>query len=215
MDLFLLSLAFTAGLFTFLSPCTIAFFPIYMAYFLRLKGNNTFTLGVLAGLLAGIGASLVFLALGFASSIIVMMLLSNYLFIKIVLGLILIILGLITISPGGIVFNVPVPSLEFVGGFYLSSLLYGVVYAFASLSCSLPVFLMVIFTSASSGGFLGLLTSFIAYALGLITPMMTLSVAIIYFKGVIERPYSSLASNFKRISGILLIVGGLYLLFFG
>lgn len=214
MDLVLLSLAFSAGLFTFFSPCTIAVFPMYLAYLLRLKGNNTLILSVIASLLVSMGASLVFLVLGFSSSIVVMMLLSNYGFIKIALGLILITLGLTTLSSREFVFSVPIPSMGFAGGFYLTSLLYGVVYAFASLSCSLPVFLMIVFASASSGGLFGLFLSFLAFSFGLIIPMCVLSFLTVYSRSLVEKAYRSTIPYIKRLSGFLLIVAGFYLMFF-
>lgn len=212
LDLVLISLAFTAGLFTFISPCTLAVFPIYIAHLIGLKSENPLFSSVLAGFLAGLGASFIYLILGISSSFILMLIMSLFSSIKFILALILIGVGILSFMPGWLTLSIPVSISRFHDGFYLSSLLYGVIYAFASLPCSYPVFLMIIFTSASSGGLMGLIFSFMAYALGLIIPLTLLAVITVYSRNFAERAYSRITPHFKKLSGLLLIGGGLYLM---
>jgi len=212
MNITLISLAFSAGLLTFLSPCSFAAFPIYIAYLINLRENKLIS-SLIAGLLASITASLTLLILGLISSIIVMELMAIYGYIKIALALILLILGLILISPREFIIPISIPTLRH-SNFYLLSIAYGVTYALTSLACGLPVFLMIIFTSASSGGLFGLILTLTSYTLGLALPMIIIALITFYSKNIVIKMYRVTAPIFKKLCSILLIIAAIYLILY-
>lgn len=213
MSIELLSLAFTAGVLTFFSPCAIAMFPAYVAYLMQLKSDDKGSVltGLQVGLLVGLSASLVFLLMGLIPSILLANL-AVYTITKQLLALTLIILGLLTISPREVFFPIPIPELKPNRNFLLLSIAYGIVYALTSLSCTLPVFLMIVFTAAASGGIVGVMASFTAYVLGFATPATLVATLAVISKEKAVRACKRSAPYFKKVSGILLVIAGIYLL---
>ena len=138
-------LAFTAGVLTFFSPCALAMFPSYIAYLL--KGKKSLKQGAVAGFLVGMGGSLVFILAGALSGPLIDYLLALNPLIKTFLGILLLVLGFIMLLRLEFRIPLPLPSITPRGSFYLFSLIYGVVYALTALSCSLPVFLMILFNA--------------------------------------------------------------------
>ena len=92
--------------------------------------------------------------------------------------------------------------------------LFGLSYATASLSCTLPIFLGIVTASLASQGIAGAAVQFIAYALGMTFVITVLTVSIAVFKGAMVNQFRRLMPYLNSISaGILIIVGG-YLIFY-
>ncbi len=98
------------------------------------------------------------------------------------------------------------PGTVSVRGFFLFGLAYGA----ASLSCTLPVFLVVVGGGIAAGGFLAGVGQFFVYSFGMASVLVALTLALAFFKqGLVARvkkavPYVQLAS------AILLILAGVY-----
>jgi len=97
---------------------------------------------------------------------------------------------------------------------YLKFFLFGIGYSIASLSCTLPVFLLVVFQGISTGGLLDGFLVFLLYALGMGTVMIGVSLAISISNQVFMRLMAKLSSKINVISSIVLIGAGLYLLYY-
>lgn len=97
---------------------------------------------------------------------------------------------------------------------YLKFFLFGIGYSIASLSCTLPVFLLVVFQGMSTGGILDGFLVFLIYALGMGTVMIGVSLAISISNQAFMRLMVKLSSKINVITSIVLIGAGLYLLYY-
>jgi cytochrome c-type biogenesis protein len=91
---------------------------------------------------------------------------------------------------------------------------YGVVYGLASLSCTLPAFLAVLATSLLSGGFLAALVQFVMFGAGMAAVLASMTVLVGWLA---QRPHRALRTFSRyaiRLSGLLLLVGGGYLVYY-
>lgn len=92
--------------------------------------------------------------------------------------------------------------------------LFGLSYATASLSCTLPIFLGIVTASLATDGVAGAAGQFLAYALGMAFVITVLTVSIAVFKGALVNQFRRLMPYLNSISaGILILVGG-YLIFY-
>ena len=92
--------------------------------------------------------------------------------------------------------------------------LFGISYAIASLSCTLPIFLGLISSSLASGGLVEATGQFLAYALGMTFVVTVLTVGIAVFKGAMVSQIRRIMPYVHPISaGVLILVGG-YLIFY-
>lgn len=211
----LMGLAFTAGMLGFLSPCALPMLPSYVAYYLnRGEGASTgrrllwalvFAFATIAGFLT------VFTSLGLLPSIAIRLAPLSATILVPVIGLGLIALGLLTAA--GSLLRVPhlgiaPPSASGLLSFYL----YGVAYAFASLSCSLPVFLLVVFQSATAESPLHTLLLFLFYGLGAGALMVPVTVATSFSKGYMHRRLMSIMPHMRKLSAVILIAAGAYMI---
>ncbi len=97
---------------------------------------------------------------------------------------------------------------------YLKFFLFGIGYSIASLSCTLPVFLLVVFQGISTGGLLDGFLVFLLYALGMGIIMTGISLAISISNQAFMRLMAKLSSKINVITSIILIGAGLYLLYY-
>ena len=86
-------------------------------------------------------------------------------------------------------------------------------YGLVSLGCSLPIFLVLVGWAFSSQGALGGLREFISYGLGMGSVIVVVSFAGALAKGAIIRRLRSLMPWMRWITGIVLIVAGVYIIY--
>ncbi|MDP6666374.1 MAG: cytochrome c biogenesis protein CcdA [Dehalococcoidia bacterium] len=92
--------------------------------------------------------------------------------------------------------------------------LFGISYAVASLSCTLPIFLSVIGISIRGTGIVEATGQFLAYALGMTFVITILTIGIAVFKGALVNRIRQVMPYVSPISaGVLILVGG-YLIFY-
>ena len=92
--------------------------------------------------------------------------------------------------------------------------LFGISYAIASLSCTLPIFLGLIISSLATGGVVEATGQFLAYALGMTFVITVLTIGIAVFKGAMVSQIRRIMPYVHPISaGVLILVGG-YLIFY-
>jgi cytochrome c-type biogenesis protein len=94
-------------------------------------------------------------------------------------------------------------------GFYFFGLLYGM----AGVGCSAPIFISVIFFAISSGPLNGVLT-FVLYAFGMGGPLIITSILLALSREKIIEIITAFTPKFHKISGLVLIVAGIYLIYF-
>jgi cytochrome c biogenesis protein CcdA len=81
----------------------------------------------------------------------------------------------------------------------------------ASLSCTLPIFLVVVGSALTLAGLGAALLTFVAYALGMGTVLTALTVGTALFKGAVAQGLRRLVPYVERASALLLLGAGLYL----
>lgn len=92
--------------------------------------------------------------------------------------------------------------------------LFGIAYGISSLSCTLPIFLVVVGTALGSGTLLISLAQFLGYALGMGTVLAVITVGTALFREAMERWLRRLMPYVHRVSALFLIGAGLYLIYY-
>ena len=93
--------------------------------------------------------------------------------------------------------------------------LFGVSYALASLSCTIPLFLGVIGTSSAGRTFNDRLGSFVSYAVGMGLLATTLTLGVAFAKNGFVSKFRELLPKMNIISALVLIVVGTYVALYG
>ena len=92
--------------------------------------------------------------------------------------------------------------------------LFGIGYATASLACTLPIFLVVVGSSITARGILAGFFQFVSYALGMGLVLVLLTLGMALFKGAAVGPFRIMLPYVERISAILILLMGSYLVYY-
>ena len=212
-----LSIAFLAGLISFLSPCVLPLIPAYISYIsgstfneIKKEKNRLITVKTIFFTL---GFSFVFIALGSTASLIGKFFLNNSNIFRICAGLIIIFFSLQLI--GIINFNFMNKDIRFFTNQYSDNLAFplvvGAAFGFGWTPCIGPI-LGSIITLASLEEKIGqgiLLLSF--YSLGLAIPFIISGVLIDKFL-LFSKTFRKYLSNITKIAGIVLLLTGIAIL---
>lgn len=220
-----LPLAFTAGLLATVNPCGWAMLPSFVSYYLgsREEGYEQKPLvsraaeGLYLGLLVTAGFLAVFGAAGVIISAGLRVVVKYMPFAALAVGIALVLLGLWLLAGGqarGLPLRLPVPNLEVRARNPKSVFLFGMAYAFASLSCTLPIFLAVVGASLATTGFVGSATMFFTYAAGMATVLMSVALGAAMLKGAVAQWFKRLLPYVHRLGAGLLVLAGLYLIWY-
>lgn len=217
-DLGILILAFSSGAAAFLNPCSFPLLPAFVSYFMGKdagraeSGIGGATRGIKYGLEATLGFATVFLGIGVGVFWIGSQLKPFIPPILLGMGGFLIVLGLLW------AFDVPVFSLSRYGLevelSYSSFFLFGLAYALSSIACVSPVFLMLLSMPLKASGLVPTFLVFLSFTLGMGTLMVVASTSIVLSKSFIMEKFDYLRKYATRISGVILIIAGSYLLYY-
>jgi cytochrome c-type biogenesis protein len=218
--------AFGAGMVASVNPCGFAMLPAYLSLYLGAEEEN---LGkrpsmsrLLRALLVGVTVSFGFVVLFGLSGLIISAggsaLLGAMPSLGIVMGGVLVLIGLWmlagrTLHAGAFerfAGRVGDPRNVSARGFLLFGLAYGV----ASLSCTLPTFLAVVGSSLASGGVLAGAGRFFAFGLGMAAVLVTLTLALAFFKQGLLRWLRKAMPYLQLASAVLLTLAGAYVIFY-
>ena len=214
-----LALAFAAGLVATVNPCGFAMLPAYLSYFMGIdeedQGSAAALRGALvvgaivsSGFLVVFGLAGILITAGFRVVIDVIP------WVAIVVGAAVIGLGVALVRGYELKVGLPKSSKAASGRGYRSVFLFGVSYAVASLSCTLPVFLTVVATQVTRGSFVSGIATFVAYGAGMAVVLMAVTVAIAVGKQSLIGWLRGSARHISRVSGVILIAAGLYIVWF-
>ena len=215
-----LAYALTLGMVATVNPCGFAMLPAYLSYFLGLEGAEEDTragvpraLGV--GLVVTLGFVAVFGAIGLAVTQLSLSIYENLPWVTLAIGVGLIALGVAMWR--GYQLSVRLPKLQLgSSGREMSSMfLFGISYAVASLSCTLPTFLVVMGQSFESNDLVSGVASYLAYAVGMGLVLSAITVALSLARGGLVRHLRRIQPHINRVSGVLLVVAGAYLAYYG
>jgi cytochrome c biogenesis protein CcdA len=93
-------------------------------------------------------------------------------------------------------------------------LVFGAAYGIAALSCTLPIFLVVVGSALALKGFTAGMFQFVSYALGMGCVITAVTLGTAFFKEAVHRWLHRLVPVVDRFSGLLLILAGGYILYF-
>jgi cytochrome c biogenesis protein CcdA len=218
LDQNLVGLAFVAGMVAAFNPCGFAMLPAYLTLVIDPQGGSQLsavgralvaTAAMASGFLAVFG-SFGLLTVSLASTV------QQYLpYVTLLIGVTLVGLGAWFLS--GREFRVP----NLAGGRWaptarLGSMFgYGVGYAIASLSCTIGPFLAVTGSSLRSGSPAQGVLVYLAYVAGLALVVGVLAVAVALASSAMIDRMRTVLPYISRISGVILIVVGLYVAYYG
>ena len=222
----LASLAFSAGLVSFVNPCGFAMLPVYVTYYFKNENLEKSSLlkriffSLLFGLMVSLGFVAIFSLIGFIVSYIGRGILRYVGWFDLFIGFLLIILGVIYLFNLNAKINLN--KLTILGeklksnklkNKYLSFFLYGVGFAIASLGCTLPIFLLIVTTAAKAGGFFNGALIFLIYAAGMGFFMILFSLAVAFSKTMIEKTLKKWMPYIYKLGAVIVIVAGIYLIY--
>lgn len=92
--------------------------------------------------------------------------------------------------------------------------LFGIAYATGSLSCTLPIFLVVVGTALAGQGALHAISQFISYALGMGLILVAVTIGAALFRGAVAQLLRTVVPYVYRMSALFLVGAGVYLLYY-
>jgi cytochrome c-type biogenesis protein len=215
-----LGLAFAAGLVATINPCGFAMLPAYLSFFLGLedaedanrKTGIAETLRV--GGIVSLGFMVVFGVTGLAINAGARAIIDWIPYLALAVGVAMVALG-VAMFRG---YQLSIGFLKVHGGTAdrdsKSVFSFGVSYAVASLSCTLPVFLSVVVGSVASTNFLSGFLTYIAYGVGMSALLMGVTLAVAFAKQGIVGRLRSMLRHVHRVSAVFLVVAGVYITWF-
>lgn len=127
-------------------------------------------------------------------------------------GVVLLVYGvLVVFGRGQLTIRLPNPAER--RGSHRSGLLFGLGYAIASLSCTLPVFLTVVAGTLARGAAAGV-GGFVAYGLGMGTIVFAVAISMALARDGLVRALRRSGRYLERVSGAVLALAGAYLLLY-
>ncbi len=218
--------AFGAGMVTTVSPCGIAMLPAYVSLYLGAKeeslwAKSSLRRGIRALAMSGavtLGFVVFFGVMGAVLSLGGQFLLAYIPWTAVIIAVVLILLGIYLLFGGYFYTNLPARLAGRLGkngslgvkGF----LVFGIAYGIAALSCTLPIFLVVVGSALATKGFTSGLLQFVSFALGMGFVIAIVTIGSTLFKETVNRWLRRLVPVVARLSGLLLIFAGGYILYF-
>jgi len=216
-----LAFPFTLGLVAAFNPCGFAMLPVYVSFFLGKDAETSTARSIMRALKVGLALTLGFVAVFGAFGILTSSLLSSGSvlevtpYVTVVLGILLVPLGIAMLR--GFEMKISSPRLQKGGdsGELASMFMFGVSYAIVSLGCTVGLFIAGVSNVFASGGFVEGVSVFVAYGLGMGAVIMTLTIALAMAKSSIANNMRKILPWVNRISGVLLVLSGIYLVVYG
>lgn len=235
IELALIIIAVSAGFLTFLSPCGIAILPAFISYYIGRKENkdsessSTFFRGIMGarlGLYAALGIISIFSIIGILIVIFGNFIKSLVPWLTIIVGVVLLVVGFLMLFNKSFYFPM-LPKIERLADKLKSSVfknggtsefpkfyLFGVGYGLAVMSCTLPIFLIVIFEALSAGGILQGIFIFLLYAGAAGIGMIALTTTTALSKDFMQKKFSKIFPYVQKITAIVIILAAIYLIYY-
>ncbi len=213
--------AFSAGMVATINPCGFAMLPAYIAYHLGLGDESKSVLarstyGTAMGLVATLGFVTLFGSVGLVISAGGRFIIEFFPYWGLGVGIILVLLGLFLLISrkhlsiiAASRFQGP-RTIKGVKGFYL----FGIGYGLASLSCTLPIFLVVVGSALGLGGIVPGLIQFVSYGLGMGAIIIGVTLSVVFFKTAVANGLRVIMPHVETIGAAALVLTGGYLVYY-
>jgi cytochrome c-type biogenesis protein len=216
------SYAFAAGMVASVNPCGILMLPTYAVYHLGTGSEQEqrhmfrrFLRAVRVALVVTAGFTTIFALVGYIVAAGGQWLATVFPYAGLLIGVGMAALGIwlvvghrtLGIAAAGRIHIAPQRTL-------VNMFLFGIVYAIGSLSCTLPIFLVVVGSALAGGDAATAFSQFIGYALGMGTIILAVTVGTALFRRAVSRWLERLTPYVHRFGALFLIGAGTYLVFY-
>jgi cytochrome c-type biogenesis protein len=215
-----LAFALVAGAVAAFNPCGFALLPAYLGLLVadEAPGGRAVAMRRAARFAAGMTVGFV-AVFGLVGAVLAPLALS----IERYLPIVTVVMGVALVGLGGWLLagrQLGIPGLAGHGSAptaasWWSQIGYGVSFALASLSCTIAPFLAVTAGALSTGGALGVASAFLAYALGMGIVVLVLALAVVTARTSLVGSMRRVGALISRGSGVLLVVAGAYVAWYG
>jgi cytochrome c biogenesis protein CcdA len=217
MDELPLAFAFTAGLFAVFNPCGFALLPAYLGRFVLAARPAVPAMligrALVVGLAVSSGFAAVFAVIGVVVRGLGVDVLSRSPWVSIAIGVALVVYGVLTVL--GAAPKLTVPRLDGDRRVASSMMLYGAAYAVVSLGCTLPTFLAYVAGTMTTRDVASGLAVYAAYVAGFTVLLVALSISVAFAATGLASNARRLVPVVERLSGVLLVVAGGYVAYYG
>lgn len=210
----LLSTAFAAGMVATVNPCGFAMLPAYLGFFLaddpapEARRTRVVALSVASGFLA------VFTVAGALISFGLRLVIDAIPWLALVVGVGLVVIGLVQLAGRRLLPSVPgvsrIHRTGSVGGMFT----FGVSYAIASLSCTLPIFLSLVGGVVAADSLSTSVLAFTAYGAGMATVVTGVTFVVAGGRKTVVARLRSLSRHLNKISGLVMVVAGGFIIWY-
>lgn len=206
---------FVEGIASFISPCLLPMLPIYVSYFVGKNSDEKNNKALINSIGFVTGFTILFMMLGIFASSIGTLISSNIKYIKILFGIIIILLGLnyadiikIKLLNKQSNMKANTQNLNFI-----KSMLFGMIFSISWTPCVGAFLSSALLLIAKEQDVIKGIILMLLYSIGLGIPFIISAVLLDKLKNVfmfIKKNYGII----KKISGIILILMGIYIMFF-
>jgi len=212
--------AFAAGMVASVNPCGVLMLPSYVMYQLRAEGAKSSTArralrAVLIAAVVTAGFILIFAAVGGIIAAGGQWLVTSFPYVGLIIGVAMAALGIWILATGKTLSILGAGPVSIARERNLKNVfVFGIVYAVGSLSCTLPIFLVVVGTSLTGGGLASSFGQFIGYALGMGTIIFLVTIGAALFRRAMGRWMRLVTPYIHRVSAMFLTGAGAYLVYY-
>ena len=216
-----LAFALTTGVVAAFNPCGFAMLPAYLSYFVGATGADDRAISArlaraaVVGLSVTAGFVVIFATIGFVVSEVSSVVFHWIPWITMVVGVVLVILGVAMVRGYQPTLGLPKPGSARKGSDLRAMFTYGLSYATVSLGCSLTPFLAVVASSFKQSNTAAGVALFVAYALGMGLVVVVVSMALALAQQAFVGRMRTVLPYVQRVSGVLLVVAGGYVAYYG
>ncbi|MEE8362719.1 MAG: cytochrome c biogenesis protein CcdA [Dehalococcoidia bacterium] len=220
-----LGFAFAAGMVATVNPCGFVMLPAYLGLYVGADDggpaapvHSRLLNALRVSAAVGLGFALLFGTVGFALAEGARSIVQWFPWIGLGVGVLVGLLGGYILGGGKLYSSFASSAASRIGDPRDSSMrgyfLFGISYAIASLSCTLPIFLALVTSSLATGGVLYATAQFLAYAVGMTFVITVLTVSIAVFRGALVGRLRNLLRYTQPVSAVLLLAAGAYIVFY-
>ncbi|MBM3958889.1 MAG: cytochrome c biogenesis protein CcdA [SAR202 cluster bacterium] len=219
-----LGFAFAAGMVAVVNPCGFAMLPAYLGLYVGTQEGKGVRIehrllnAIVVSAAVGAGFVLLFGSTGVVLSAGARSIARAFPYIGLGVGIIVVLMGAYILGGGKLYTAMASRAASKIGDPRDASIrgyfLFGISYALASLSCTLPVFLALVSSSLATGGFAFALGQFIVYALGMTSVILLLTVSMAIFKGAVISVFRRVMPVMQPVSAVLVLLAGGFIIFY-
>ncbi len=215
-----LAFAFTAGMLATVNPCGFAMLPAYLGYFVGIDedtgdGFAAVVRALVVSATVAAGFVLVFGVLAFLIAEFSLLINEHLPWVTMLLGAVLVGVGVAMLR--GYEPTVRLPKLQKGGTSreLASMFLFGMSYATASLSCTIPIFSATVSVTLTRSSAAGVIVVLLTYAAGMAAVLGALTVTLSLARRSLAQGLRRSMPYVQRVSGGLLVVAGAFLVYYG